>query len=445
MKKQRHIYYFSSRLMYAASAVIILLVAGNHLPLVGILAQIALLSFIALVIIDLFILIKIPANGVVGQRDMAYRFSNGDPNRISFEITNNMQYIIDAVIVDELPHQFQIRNFKYKYHLYKGATKTESYELRPVERGEYNFGKLLAFISTPIGFWQRRIVLAHPVTVKVYPSFKEMKKFEMMAISNRLSEAGIRKIRKVGHHMEFDQVRDYIKGDDYRTINWKASARKGVLMVNQYQEEKAQQIISVIDMGRTMQNRINGMTLLDYAINTTLVISDIVILKHDKAGVITFNTKINALVPPANEKVHMNRVMEALYKIDTTFSESSYEQLYFTVSQKITRRSLLMIYTNFDSPATIKRELPVLTALAKKHLVVVVIFKDYELEQFATQQASNVEDIYIKTMAGKITNDKYLIAGYLESKGIHTIITSPDNLTVDSLNKYLELKSRGLI
>lgn len=245
--------------------------------------------------------------------------------------------------------------------------------------------------------------------------------------------------------MEFDQVRDYIKGDDYRTINWKASARKGVLMVNQYQEEKAQQIISVIDMGRTMQNRINGMTLLDYAINTTLVISDIVILKHDKAGVITFNTKINALVPPANEKVHMNRVMEALYKIDTTFSESSYEQLYFTVSQKITRRSLLMVYTNFDSPATIKRELPVLTALAKKHLVVVVIFKDYELEQFATQQASNVEDIYIKTMAGKIINDKYLIAGYLESKGIHTIITSPDNLTVDSLNKYLELKSRGLI
>src|SRR5690606_40532545 len=116
-------------------------------------------------------------------------------------------------------------------------------------------------------------------TVPVYPSFRQMRKYELPAISNRLTEFGIKKIRRIGQNREFEQIKEYVVGDDYRTINWKATARRGTLMVNTYQDERAQQVYAVIDKGRTMKMPFEGMTLLDYDINASLVISNIAIRK----------------------------------------------------------------------------------------------------------------------------------------------------------------------
>ena len=149
------------------------------------------------------------------------------------------------------------------------------YEVKPQERGEYNFGHINFFANGPLRMIQRRFVLGEEQTVKVYPSYIQMRKYQLLAIGNRLQETGVKRMRRLGHSMEFEQIKEYVRGDDYRTINWKATARKGDLMVNNYTDERSQQIYCLINKGRVMKMPFEGMTLLDYAINASLVLSSV--------------------------------------------------------------------------------------------------------------------------------------------------------------------------
>ena len=428
-----------------AAVVLFLLIAGSFVPFVDIIAQVTLLVFVAVTLLDATFLCIGGNFPIVGSRQVGDRFSNGDENFVSITVCNHLKFNIKATIVDELPVQFQKRDFGIVTYLESGQERSHHYTLRPTERGEYQFGRLLLFYSSPIAFFQRRITLAGPVCVKVYPAYSQMRKYEIMAISNRLTEAGIKRIRQVGHQMEFDQIRDYIKGDDYRTINWKATARKSHMMVNQYQEERSQQIISVIDMGRTMQMSFHGMTLLDYAINTALVMSNIAMLKHDIAGLITFNDTLRSVILPRRESHQLQTIMEGLYRQQTSFGESDYQLLYATIKLRITQRSLLMLYCNFENINALKRQIPVLQSLAQHHLLVVIIFENSQLVDYSISTANDLEEIYAKTIAQKFVVEKYLIVRSLETHGIHAILTSPEKLTIDTLNKYLELKARSLI
>lgn len=410
---------------------------------VGILA---LGVFVCLFIIDALLLFKrANRHSITAQRLAADRFSNGDPNKVTLEVESHFPFEIKVEMIDEVPVQFQKRDFMQKFRLKPGQRYRWSYDLTPVSRGEYQFGALHLYISGRLGFLARRYSFGQDATVKVYPSFVQMRHYELMAISNRLSEVGIKKIRRVGRHMEFDQIRDYSKGDDVRTINWKATARKGHLMVNQYQDEKSQQVYCIIDMGRTMQMPFNGMTLLDYAINTSLVISNIAMLKHDKAGLVTFNEQVRSMIPARQEGHHMQTIMEVLYNQTTGFKEHNLEALYANIKHHIHHRSLLILFTNFESIKSAERELPMLARLASNHLLMVVFFENTELSTVINHQAEDTEAIYLQAIAEKFIFDKKRIVKELERHGIHAILTDPEKLTVDTMNRYLEFKARGVI
>ncbi|TCO10764.1 DUF58 domain-containing protein [Natronoflexus pectinivorans] len=402
--------------------------------------------FISLIIIDGLILFA-PGNKsrLIGKRILPEKFSNGDENEVSILIESKLPFKFNADIIDEIPFQFQIRDFRIEATLHPEKTVTYKYILTPKERGEYFFGVLNVFIKGQIGLFSRRYQFDKDAMVKAYPSFIQMKQYEIMAISNRLSEIGIKKIRRIGHHTEFDQIRDYIKGDDIRTINWKATARKGHLMVNQYQDEKSQQVICVLDMGRTMKMAFNKMTLLDYAINTSLVLTNIAMLKHDKAGVITFNEKICNMLPPRREGHQMNSIMELLYNQKTGFLEHNLEALYATVKHRVHQRSLLVLFTNFESIKTARQQMHVLAKLAANHLLMVIFFENSEISGMIHHQAQDTEEIYQQAIAEKFIYEKKQIVKELERYGIHAILTNPENLTIDTINQYLELKARGII
>jgi len=382
---------------------------------------------------------------LLAKRDCADRFSNGDENNISIYCESRFAFNIEATVLDEIPPQFQIRDFEYTFSLAPNQHRSFSYALKPVRRGEYHFGKLHFYVSSPIGLVSRRITFAENKMVPVYPSYLQMRKYELFAISNRLSEIGIKKIRRIGHNREFDQIKDYVTGDDFRTVNWKATARKNSLMVNSYQDEKSQQLYSVIDKGRFMKMPFGGMTLLDYAINASLVISNIAVKKDDKAGLITFSNRIGTILKADKKSNQMHRIMEALYQEDMRFQESDFGRLYRNIKTTIRQRSLIMLYTNFESLVSMNRQLPYLRKIAKDHLLVVLFFENTELTDLSSGEAKSTEEIYIKTIAEKFAFEKRLIVKELRKYGIHTILTAPKNLTVESLNKYLELKSRGLI
>jgi uncharacterized protein (DUF58 family) len=393
---------------------------------------------------DLILLFR-TRKGVYGYRSTPAILSNGDDNEIKIHVENFYPFKVFLNVIDEIPHQFQRRDLNVELTMAPGGTKVITYFLRPVKRGEYSFGSVNVFVRSPIGFLLRRFQFSGEKLVPVYPSYIQMRKYELMAISDRLTEAGIKRIRRIGQNMEFELIKEYVSGDDYRTINWKATARKSHLMVNHYQDERSQQVYSLIDKGRLMQMPFNGLSLLDYAINASLVISNIAIKKSDKAGLMTFQDKIGSIVAAGKMNSQMTRIMEVLYNQKTAYRETDFSIVHNYVRRKITHRSLLLLFTNFESIYGLQRQLPYLKSMAQQHLLVVIFFENTEIRSFLSQPAEDIKEVYYKGIAEKLMYDKKLIVKELARHGIQALLTPPDQLTVNTINKYLELKSRGMI
>src|SRR5690606_23712034 len=180
-----------------------------------------------------------------------------DENSIQIHIANNYSFSIYLEVIDEIPEQFQVRDFKITQTISSKKSKSVIYQLRPTKRGEYYFGNLNIYASSVLNLVAKRFTFNNGAMVPTYPSFKQLKKFELLNINQNSLDYGLKKVRRLGHTMEFEQIKDYVLGDDLRTINWKATAKKNQLMVNQFQDEKSQPIYSIIDKGRTMKMPFN--------------------------------------------------------------------------------------------------------------------------------------------------------------------------------------------
>ena len=399
---------------------------------------------ITLLFLDV-ILLFLSKGKVMASRNVPDKLSNGDENPILIQFQNQYLFSVKVKIIDELPFQFQKRDFEYTNQLKTGEKKSFKYTVRPTERGVYGFGNLNVFASSPVGFLAKKLTYGQHKEVPVYPSFLQLRKYDLLAFSNQLLTQGLKKIRRIGHTMEFEQIKDYIQGDDIRNINWKATAKKGQLMVNQFQDEKSQPIYSVIDKGRVMKMPFEGLSLLDYAINATLVISNIALKKNDKAGMFSFSNFVENRVVAERRSSQMNLILETLYNLQTNFVESDFSRLYIEVKRNLPQRSLLLLYTNFETLDALHRQLPYLQAIAKQHLLVVIFFKNTELISFADKNAKTTQEIFEQTIAEKFIYEKQLVVNELRKYGIQTILTRPEELTINTINTYLEIKAKGLL
>ncbi|HEX7014192.1 MAG TPA: DUF58 domain-containing protein [Cyclobacteriaceae bacterium] len=436
--------YINNRFFQCMGALVALFVTSFIFPAFILVPKILFLILVSSSVADIIVLYRV-RKGLHCVRFVPEKLSNGDENEIRIFLENFYPFPVKLNVIDEIPHRFQRRDVNFVARLASRTTSTIRYTLRPVKRGEYHFGVVNVFVSTPLGLFRRRYKMSGDVMVPVYPSFIQMRKYELLAISDRLVESGIKKIRRIGHNMEFEQIKEYVSGDDFRTINWKATARKSTLMVNHYQDERSQQVYSLIDKGRVMQMPFNGMSLLDYAINASLVISNVAIRKSDKAGIVTFQDKIGSTLAAGKQGKQMTQIMEVLYNQKTAFRESDFSVLFTHIRRKINQRSLLLLFTNFESIFGLQRQLPFIKRLAHRHLVVVIFFENTEITRIAEEPATSLRSIYHKTIAEKFRYEKKLIVKELNRSGIQALLTSPDRLTVDTINKYLELKARGMI
>lgn len=436
--------YIHERFFIYISIIVAMFLASYWIEILYTIAWLLFLCLSVFFIFDLVLLFRYKT-GINARRLLPDKFSNADENPVPVTILNDYPFKIFVKVVDELPRQFQKRDFNYETALEKFHSHEFEYQVRPVERGEYYFGVLNIYVSSKLQIIARRYRFDASSMVAVYPSYIQMRKYEFLAMSNRLTEFGLKKIRRIGHTMEFEQIKNYVTGDDARTINWKATAKRAQLMVNQYQDEKSQPIYSIIDLGRVMKMPFEELKLLDYAINATLAFSNIALLKNDKAGMLAFSKKVETIIPASNKRTHINVLNEALYNIDTQFSDSDYGYLYATIKRKISHRSLLILYTNFEHISALKRQLPFLKAIARQHLLVTVFFENTEIDELITENAEDLQSIYHQTIAEKFAYEKRLIVKELESRGVHAILTKPKNLTVNVINKYLEFKAKGYI
>lgn len=444
IKKYIGALYLTNRFYLCMALCIVLFIVSFFVPVLFAAIKMLLVVFTLLCIFD-YVFLFVAGKSPAAKRILADRLSNGDENTIALQVKNNMPFTVDMGIIDELPLQFQKRDWKQHVRFKANARKQLTYKLRPVSRGEYEFGRIILYVSSLLGLLMRRHNIEAAQTVPAYPSYLQMRKYQLLSQTTIQTEQGNKRMRKIGHSMEFEQIKEYVQGDDIRSVNWKATARKGSLMVNNYTDERSQQVYCVIDKGRLMKMPFGGLTLLDYAINSTLVLANVCLQKQDKIGLITFANKMGSLLAADRKPIQRENILQLLYNQQTAFLESDYEMLYLQIRSRIKQRSLIVLYSNFESLSGLNRQLGYLRSIARHHLLMVVFFENTELHKLTKTEAKDIEDVYIKTIAEKFEFEKRLIVKELKKHGILSILTPPEKLTINAVNKYLELKARQAI
>jgi uncharacterized protein (DUF58 family) len=434
--------FFGKRFYFFMTAVILLFVLSYGFYFLFNFALLALGLVIAGILLDYFLLF-FKKNPVSAQRSLPERFSNGEDNSIFWQVTNHYPFRAQLQIIDEFPEAWQIRDFKLMTILNPDEKAKLSLEIRPKNRGEFLFGRLHIFIKTPLQLIQRRKTFQLEKPVKVYPAFLRLRQFEFMAHITDPGNTGYKQVRKTGHSLEFEQIREYVSGDDIRSINWKATGRTGGhLMINNYTDEKSQQVYCIIDKGRTMKMAFEGLSLLDYAVNATLAMSSVAISRQDRAGFISFGDSAGDFIPANHRAMQMSVIVNSLYNLNTRFLESDYAFLHNLIKTRITQRSLLILFTNFESLTALGRQMQYLRSISQKHLLLVVFFENTALRTLASGNAQNIEGLYEKVIAEKFVLEKKLIVKELQRYGIAALLTAPEKLSVDVVNKYLQIKAR---
>lgn len=423
---------------------VILFLCSFAFPFLFLIAKILLLVLFAFTFLDI-LLVLLFKEPLIFERKMVDRLNLGDSNEVELLVSNNTNQPINFVMYESYPVELQIRTQYFSANLSSREKKAFHYTFTPTKRGEYQFGNPFFIIESVFRLVSRKIEIEANQVVKVYPSVLQMKKYELMVFKQNRMSSGIKKIRRLGNNSEFEQIRNYSQGDEIKRINWKATSKGKDLMINQYQEEKSQHIYSIIDKSRPMQVEFDELSMLDYAINSTLIFSNITLKKGDKTGLITFSDKIGSQVPSEKTPGQLRKILEHLYKQQTHFKEANYELLYESIRKNIKTRSLIMLYTNFETEFAMRRVLPILRKINQKHVLVVVFFKNNELEEIAYESHKTLRDVYKSAVAEKMISVKSKIAQELKQNGIYSILTSPQELSIKTINQYLELKAKGAI
>jgi uncharacterized protein (DUF58 family) len=426
------------------SGVIILYIVAYSVPVMEFIANVVLASLIGLTAIDA-LLVFTSVNPIVVTRDVNARLNLGDDNKVVLTVRNTTPQPINFSLIEGYPVEMQDRKTVLKGTLLPEKEKVFEYQYDASQRGKFEFGDVFVIIRSMFFMASRGVTIPLKQDVHVYPSVLQMKKYELLVFQQQKTSSGIKKIRRLGNNSEFEQIKNYVQGDDLKSINWKATSRRNELMVNQYQEEKSQSIYCIIDKSRNMQMDFDGLSLLDYSINSSLVFSNIALRKGDKAGLITYSDKIGTLLAAEKSAGQMRRIHESLYNQKTQFKESNFEILYQSIRQTIRSRSLLVLFTNFETEFSMRRAIPMLRRLNQKHVLVVIFFQNSELQEIAYQPSKNIKEVYTSVVAERMISLKSKIARELRQNGIQTVLTIPSELSVNTINKYLELKAKGSI
>lgn len=439
----RHIYW-----LYPGSRFFLLLGLASVLSVVGFwytgvfwVAVAVLVALVAITARDAAVLYR-AAEKLTVERHPPQVFSLGDTLGVRVLVTNGGDRDLELTVIDELPVQLQLRDHRLEARVDAGGRVTLTYDLRPTRRGVYAFGRLNVYLSTGPRLLERRLVVEAREEVAVYPSIIQMRQFGRKARAT-VRDAGRPRPRPVAKSYEFDQIKEYVRGDDLRSVNWKATARRGDLMVNQYEVERAQRVYCIIDKSRNMLMPFNGLSLLDYAINATLAISSVILQREDRAGLLTFSDKLGDVLPADSKPDQLRRIMETLYRQKERQGESDYDLLYYASRRFLTGRGTLFLFTNFESTYALERVLPILRRIARNHLLLVVLFENSEIAEMLEGPTPDLDTVYLKSTARRHLQERQLIAARLRLNGIQVILTRPEDLTASVVDRYLQLKARG--
>ncbi|WP_104419508.1 DUF58 domain-containing protein [Neolewinella xylanilytica] len=433
--------YLGNRFFYALGGVVLLSALGFRYAALFFMAVIGAALLLLGTIYDLYRLYR-SASRISADRTPPSVLSLGDELPVTITLGNASTTDLRAVVTDELPEQLQVRDQRISVLLPAATRQTVSYPVRPATRGVYRFGDLNVFLQTAWRLAERRLVAPQVREIAVYPSIVGMQHFRLEARAN-VPHGGKSQPRPVTRSYEFDQIKTYVRGDDLRNVNWKATGRRGQVMVNQYETERAQRIYSIIDKGRTMLMPFAGLSLLDHAINASLALSRVILDGQDRAGLLTFSDKLGDVIPADNKPDQLARILQLLYRQREREGESDYDLLYYATRRVLPGRSLLLLFTNFESNYALDRVLPTLKRIAKNHSLVVILFENTEVAALLQEKTVDIGSVYLKSTARRYVQERQLMALRLRRNGIRVVLTPPEGLSGAAIQEYLRIKRKG--
>lgn len=421
----------------------LLFALSPFLPLLSIVAFSIDIILLVLLITDALILRN---NAIIsGSRKHSDILSLGAANNVTVVIENSSSLPLRISLRDSIPARCESDRVEENAALAPFGEYQFNYRLVPLERGQQLFGPLTARIRTSLGLWiSQRELLPAGMSVKIYPNIQQTGE-QLLTRQALLRQPGARNMRMRGQGMEFESLRDYLPDDELRKVDWKASARRGNLVTREYDVERSQQIMLVLDMGRMMASHLDYMTKLDHAINAAVLLTYVSGHSYDRVGVMGFANEVISFMPPGKGGAQLPRVLEHLYPLQPRSVEANYHLAFTFLANRLRKRSLIIIFSDLIDPDASRRLIENLSLLKSRHLVLCVALSDYELQGLLDSPAEDVETLYRQTMAATMLEERQLALAELHQRGILTVDAAPSDLSTAVVNKYLDIKKQGRI
>ena len=380
-------------------------------------------------------------------RELPDHFSLLTPTTVKIFVQNKSESTVQCNLRDEPPQSF-IDEIAIQFVVTlppNSRLVAMEYTVNPRTKGDHQFGGLFIQVSGPLGLTlqNRKIVASN--TVAVYPTLTQIGKYEMLARRGRLLQVGIRSSRDRGGGSEFESLREYVSGDDYRKIDWSATARQSKLITRQYENEKSQNIVLCVDTGRTMLQRIGEEVKLDQVLDAGLMLANVAAEAGDNVGFMSFDAEVRDFVPPTKGKQQLNRILRSSYKLSARIAETDYAAAFEYVTARWRRRTLMVLFTDLIDRETSVHVVKALPVLLRRHRVLCVLVSDPNVHASSNASALTVDDVYQKAIAQQMLFERHQAIVDLRSRGVWVIDCSPDELVAALVNRYLEIKQRNLI
>jgi uncharacterized protein (DUF58 family) len=373
------------------------------------------------------------------------KLSLGVDNPVTVSVRNRSRRGTSFTVRDEAPEQFKIETRTLDGKVQPMETWQGTYHLQPLRRGDYQFGDITLRWLGPLKLVIRQGKVKAAGPVKVYPNLMDVRKYDLLLRRNRLQEIGLRNTRMFGDGTEFERLREYLPDDEYRRINWKATARRHRPVTAQYQTERSQSVMAVLDTGRMMQSPVADIAKLDYAVNAVLLLGYVATGKGDRVGVMSFADDVLHYLAPRQGRGQFYRMLEVLYGVDAQQVEPNYRKALTYLAVKQRRRALIVIFTDLSSGASMDSLVAQVSLLARTSLPLVVTISDPDVHKASEQRPHDSLSMYQRAIAAQMLDERRIVLDTLRKRGILTLDVPANQLSIAVINRYLELKGRTLL
>lgn len=383
------------------------------------------------------------------------KLSLGARNLITIRIQSRSQRAVDVSLRDEAPLMFAgALDATADVTIPPREMVAVTYALRPLKRGDYAFGDINLHWNSPLGLYIRQAVIPARAPVKVYPNLHEIRKYDLLVRRDQLAEMGLHNTRLRGEGTEFESLRDYTPDDEYRSINWKATARRGKPISTLYEPERSQRVMIMLDAGRMMRSPVRvieasgevwDMAKLDFVLNSVLLFSYVATLKGDQVGLLIFSDRVTHYIAPGTGRSQFHKLLALMYALESEPVEADYTAGLTYLRAHNKKRSLVVMFTDLSgqrASAALVKQVP---SLAPRHLPLVVTIRDPSLDQEARQRPASTEALYRRAVAENLIDERRLTLDTLGQHGVLTLDVAAEHLTMAVVNRYLRIKARMLI